>query len=371
MNTPLPALFGLLWPDPRDGTGQPVDWDAIAQIATHHRLRALLHQRVVSGAIAPPPALAAQWAAAFRGRQADSLRQRSEIARLAGLLQDAGIEAILLKGAAIAWRGWFEPAIRPMRDLDLLVSAPDAQHAQRLLLASGWNGDAGPNLSNDKHLPGLTSQSGVLVEIHTHLFEPNDAAERARDAAFQQLVRDHAIRPPGAALAMSSDTDTLLHVIVHAVLDHQFNNGPLFVFDLLALLDHGAIDWGRFWANAETIGAVRAAQLSLAFAARVSPQSRIEWGAHRALGMTADMLGSVAELMLADRHQHAAVGVIGRLSRRGWRGRLGELAKGLRRIGRRPAPPAPPHAQAPQGPGWLAGSHQLGQRLDVARWLRG
>lgn len=368
----LPLLFRLLWPAP-DGLPDTISaeqWVGIVRPAREHRLRPLLHSTLATSTMTPPAELAQDWQNAHRRSAERALGQRGEAIRLGRLLGDAGFQAYLLKGGAIAWRGWFDPALRPMRDLDLLVPHGDAVRVQKLLRNQGYTGKDGPNTENDKHLPGLRSpMSGETIEVHDHLIEPSGSDGRRHDAAFQNAALARAIELPGmGGLAALSDTDTLLHLILHGALDHQFNNGPLLAFDVLVLLDHGSIQWPAFWQTAKSVGGLRAAQLVLGFIESLGPDSQIEWHGHRPADLDSQTVAAVASLMLIERQRRTMLGLLGRIARHGWRDRFAELAKGIGRTAARSD--APPAMKAVADAPSASAAGQIVQSLQIARWLR-
>ncbi len=360
----LPPIFNLLW---GEGAAGSTDWAEIDRIAGQHRLRPLLHHRAERGDLSAPPEIAAAWAAAQRRSALRALRQRGELARLGKLLGAAGLDAVVLKGGAFVWRGWTDPALRPLRDLDLLLTSEAAMEAHELLRGQGFVQVEGTG--EGKHLPGLVAPgSQVLVELHTRLFDTPSPAWAAREAAFRAEALVGA--PAGEGIGALADTDTLLHVILHAVLDHQLNTGPLLLFDLALLIRHGAIDWARFWRLAERAGGVRAAQLALALAARVEPALAIDWRGHEPGDLPPETLRDAAQLMLVDGERRSELGLAGRIARLGRGAWLGEGIAALRRGVASPAGLwrrlAGTGAVALRG----ADRRHVARSLTVAKWLR-
>lgn len=94
---------------------------------------------------------------------------------------------------------------------------------------------------SDKHLPAKTDGKAV-VELHLLIFDNHDDAAAQREQAFIATAWQRAVLGPVSGMQMFSLTHTLLHVILHAVLDHQFNNGPLLLIDMPALAETSMID---------------------------------------------------------------------------------------------------------------------------------
>ena len=166
-----------------------------------------------------------------------------------------------LKGAFLAFHTYPDPALRPLRDLDILVSRNDALRSCETLLRAGFvrdprhQGSPAAAIECAKHLPPLISpHGGVCVEIHTRLFEPDlqgscnpwpvEAMTSLQTRSIKLRMMREEVSYPGA-------TDQLLHLCVHAIYDHRLDNGPLVLHDIATLLKSLPIDWPLFWKMAQ------------------------------------------------------------------------------------------------------------------------
>ena len=382
----LPAILRLIGPDASAAAAWGSDeWHAIADDARQQRLRPLFHLRSQELGWTLPAELRDEWAKAYARATRRVLAQKVELARVTRWLAAAGIEAQVLKGGAILWRGWFDPAVRPMRDLDLLVAPEAASGAQQLLRSKGFTGAADTVKVNDKHLPGLVSpETGVAIEIHHRLIDAPTPELSRRDSLFRAaaLAQAQTLSPAEGGFTVLCDAHTLLHLIVHAVLDHQFNNGPLLLIDIEALIERGRIDWNTFWSTADAIGATRAAQLALRLSESVWPQLAIEWRGHEPADLAPVAVVSAAHLMLVSPHTNTELGLLGRLARFDWTERTGIVLGGLlRRSGAVGLPRKGPAAGVGGSPlgrisqriaalGGRQGRAQIKRSLDVAKWLK-
>ncbi len=87
-------------------------------------------------------------------------------------LQQAGIDPIFLKGVALLIEGIYPAGTRLVGDADVLVQAGDAERAMQILLENGYQLSAEPPRPGFRHLPPvLHRESGLSVEVHTHLEE--------------------------------------------------------------------------------------------------------------------------------------------------------------------------------------------------------
>ena len=381
----LPAVLTLLGAEPEVHDWGVDKWQEAACNARRQRLRPWLHVRSLDRQWQLPAEISQEWADAYRRAELRVLRQKVELARITRWFAAEGMTAHVLKGGAIVWRGWIDPAVRPMRDLDLLVSAEQADAAQQLLLSRGFTSSASNLPANHKHLPGLIApETAVVVEVHTLLIDAMTPEWTLRERLFRAAAVAKSEQLPAAqgGFWVLSDTHTLLQLIVHAVLDHQFNNGPLLLIDIEALLNHGNIDWDDFWDTAKVIGAERAAQLALALATVIWPRLAIDWQGHEPKDLEARSISSAAHLMLVTPHNQTELGLLGRLARFDWSERSAILLRGLmRRSGSGPLPSQGGGAKRPANPlaAWsqrlaLAGSREgrdhIKRSLDVAKWLR-
>lgn len=374
----MSPLFTLLWGEEARaktlaaGLGAE-DWLALSRQAAQQRLRPLLHHRSVAGLWPVPPNLAQQWEARYKRAALRALGQRAMLTRIGAAFVAGGVRAAVLKGGAVVWSPGFDPALRPMRDLDLLIAPEDVGRVVEILSAIGFKGGGAELVDSGKHLPAMTSGQ-VTVEPHLHLFDTYD--DQAAESERQFIARAWQRAEPSVVPGISAlcPTDTLLHLILHAVLDHQFNNGPLLLEDLKALTGSGRIDWALFWDEAAQLDAVRACQLALGVAQELAGIG-VDWRGHTPGDLGADQVERVARLMLIDMDRRSAVGWPGQLLRLPLRRWPGQLLTMLRRRRQRDSSVAEPGSEA----GLRAtigralgaqGRSDITDAIDLTRWLQ-
>jgi hypothetical protein len=246
-----------------------------------HRLAPLLHVRLqrLDMPAALPTALQQTITRAFEQSNRRALRLKAELIRLHRLLDRNGIAYAALKGAYVAFAAYPQPALRPMRDLDILVHPSDALRVFNLLQqqagyarATQYSGSAAAAMQVSKHLPPLRhANSGISIEIHHRLISPDSAKI---DLAEDPALWDRIIRHPLGSdqVAFLSPTECLLHLLEHAVYDHYLNNGPLILSDIYHLIQKLAIDWALFERRAAACGITAACHLGLALTRRFQPE---------------------------------------------------------------------------------------------------
>lgn len=238
-------------------------WEILDKRAAENRLRPLLHA-LWAGHGAVPESIRAGWAEAYRESAIAALHQRAELIAIVERLANAGIHALALKGAWLAWHAYDAPAERPLRDLDLLVPAGRAAEAQRLLLAEGFEQDDAGTLPLEewarrfKHLPALTSPQGTVVELHSKLWDEDPRNPPQPSGLFERAISD----PDHPRLRYPAPPDMLMHLAVHAAF-HRFDGGPLMLADFERLVAAANFDWPNIWLRAEQEGWLRAVTIAL------------------------------------------------------------------------------------------------------------
>lgn len=151
-----------------------------------------------------------------------------------GVLDGAGIKAVILKGAA-AGMLYPDPALRSYGDIDFMVSPDNLKKARSALLAAGFTGEDDEGVSD--HHVGL-EKDGVHLELH---WRPNGIPAGAGKERLDALF-----------------LDALVHTETATVQGHEFpvfptmTNGVVLLLHARKHLAHGGlgfrqvIDWMMF-----------------------------------------------------------------------------------------------------------------------------
>ena len=270
----LLALLGGDWP----ADGVPAQaWPTIATMAAAQRLEPLLAWHAERGGWPVPSQVAAAWNQARRAAALGVLSQQAALRLALARLGDAGIAAVALKGVALAWRHYPEAALRPMRDIDLLVAEDRAIEASQVLAAAGFVPETDDPatlrqaLADDHQLPAQYHPGlGVTIELHHRLGDP----PQRRGYRVPQLdpagvmARAVALECGGAMIPCPAPQDLAAHLIVHALYGHRLDCGPLVLADLHFLAADHAVDWAALRDQAVRDGWARGHDLLLALVER-------------------------------------------------------------------------------------------------------
>lgn len=249
------------------------DWQVLFDRAQAQRGETLLRaalRRARERAIAPP-AIATALDDALRSRTFTALRQAEALRRVLRILAEENLTPIALKGVRLAWQTYPAPALRPMRDLDLLLSPNAVERARSILLARAdydhpeWAGRYGVEYGHQ--LPEIVDRdTGVTIELH-HRLNARGWAEEGR--LIDLMTRTSETLPlGGGAVRVPSAHANLLHLVEHATLHHLFDNGPVVLADVHFIAANEPIDWPLLVSQAREMGLGRALALLAALAAR-------------------------------------------------------------------------------------------------------
>lgn len=319
---------------PATDMSQVCDW------ATEHRFAACLHHSLGQAGLRQylPPDLRDRLAAAYKRSTLRALSMQRDMLKTSSILDRAGIPHLFMKGAYLAQFAYPELGLRPLRDLDVLVPQDSALAAFEALLASGLErkpphmGDPAAHLAERKHLPPVRFPGGATVEVHTRtisaspLLRPGSGEGVHAALSSRQVTRDVA----GSAITFEGPENLLLHLSVHAAIDHRFDNGPLILSDVGWMLETHSIDWNLLWRLAETQGATRGLALVLRLVEREWPRTSIDWPTETARILPADdpVIAVAGQSLLRSVKARGDVALQAELESRQTSGsRLGELLR--------------------------------------------
>ena len=152
---------------------QLTGWEGVPAQAEAHGMAPLLYTHLRAAGVQLPLTIKRKLQGLYlRHRHANRVRTRV-LRDVLAAYKAAGVQALVLKGAALSHLVYPEPGLRPMSDLDILVSKSDLWRAQSLLADLGFDAPLPPGPTMPpRHLPVATLQTGGLsiqVEIHHRL----------------------------------------------------------------------------------------------------------------------------------------------------------------------------------------------------------
>ena len=206
------------------------DWVDLINVSDDHRLGPILYQSLSREPIVElvPQEIVANLQAQYQLHRIRNLKAYQTLAGLVELLKSNNIASVALKGAYLSIFAYPDLALRPMRDLDLLIPEQQVVNAYELLIAQGYkrlHGSGGPEsaLETAHHLPALVSPTGLVLELHHRITQP----AKYKTCLITQNIWSRAIvkKVGKADVQFASPEDLLIHLCEHASIHHLFNIG--------------------------------------------------------------------------------------------------------------------------------------------------
>jgi len=178
------------------------------------------------------------------------------------LLAQSGIQPLVLKGLALAYKYYPEPALRPVSDIDLLLKKDDVLPALHILDEAGYRvnfPDSGLSILPNELTADSPSHDDLSTHLEFHHYDPehrrlNDHSRDDELTGFDDPPQELTIED--CSVYAPSPIDTLRYVERHMV-RHLFEaraDKPLplkWCADIVSLVEYHAeeIDWPEFQRN--------------------------------------------------------------------------------------------------------------------------
>ena len=242
-------------------TGRCVD------LARRHRVHLLLADSLDDGERAQP------WAASLlRELRTAAVRDDRRERALRGLLDTCarrGVEALVLKGAAVAYTHYREPYLRPRTDIDLFIRRDARDDAEAAIVDDGWTRDAEPDVElagAQRHYTKTIGGSEIArIDLHWRLVNP---PAFARVVSFDDLWSRAIPLPLGPAARALSHGDALFEACLHLAAHHAGEPQLLWLYDIYLLAERlDGADAAQFTTLASVEPALTATRTALDAAA--------------------------------------------------------------------------------------------------------
>jgi len=231
----------------RDACRGPIDWRETIRQAELHGMAPYMHMQLRRAGAEVPGEVRRQLAAlSFRHTEANRIRTEA-VLEICEELNRQNIDVLVLKGAALAHLIYDRPGLRPMRDIDLLVSPEQLQRASDVLAGLGYLTVEEDVLPHDHHhLPTVArTMDGlrVSIELHHDALAPDNIGSIRLDRLTEPA---RAFQVDGATLHALGHIDMLRHLCRHALEPRETTKiGSALDIMLYAACFADDIDWPR------------------------------------------------------------------------------------------------------------------------------
>lgn len=238
-----------------------LDWDLLVRMAYAHGMVPLLyHVLSTACAEAVPREALEQLRDYFRTNARRNLALASELVRLLALFRARDIRAIPFKGPIIAATAYRDLMLRPIGDLDILVSEQELPRATEVLVSQGYDGRFGWDWATS-----FVREGGVEVDLHARFGPPWDPRPASFDALWS---RRRSVPLVGTTVLTAAPEDLLLILSIQFLRDCRARRRRLIQICDTAMLirSHPELDWAYLLEVAGAAGARRALLLDVLLA---------------------------------------------------------------------------------------------------------
>jgi hypothetical protein len=171
---------------------------------------------------------------ARRGEAVAEPIRRQDLVRVLAELRAKGIDALLMKGAMMAYTQYPSPWLRPRLDTDLLVSPANRSRADSVLRSLGYG--PGTHFSGDfvthqfRYERPTQFEFNDAIDLHWKIANPHVFADTF---TFDELAADAVSIPAlGAAARGLSPVHALVIACVHRVAHHDSSERLIWLYDI-------------------------------------------------------------------------------------------------------------------------------------------
>jgi hypothetical protein len=215
-----------------------------------------------------PPAALQVWQRAYHATALTHQLYSQALQRVLCALQDRGTAVIVLKGAALAETVYPCGAVRPMRDVDLLVRAEALSRVEDTLAAMGYRLAEGAHPKawwRAQHFQLAFRKPeappfDVPLEVHWHIDRPSRPFAIELEGLWQRAIP---ATVAGVDTRILAPEDLLLHLCLHTcrhaggpLHEGRMNLRLLSFCDLAAVVRHATprVDWAQLAQRAQQWG---------------------------------------------------------------------------------------------------------------------
>ena len=220
-----------------------LDWNYILENALQHGIAPLLYHNLVKMADVPEEVMG-HLRMHYNANVARNMLVYNELSTVLNAFEHAGIDVIVLKGAALAETVYRDIGLRPFADVDLLVRVKDLQRAKKKLAELGYilDEDVSPERYNEEFGCDLYYTGKVnVLEIHWDIMRKTKSDRYARIEIERIWERAVPAKIAGVDTCVMAPEDMLLHFCVHLP-KHRYNR-LIWLCDVLEVIEHTDINW--------------------------------------------------------------------------------------------------------------------------------
>ncbi len=232
------------------------EWEILIGFARQHDVMSLLYARLMSSGnqvAAPQEVLEVLHQAHLRNAAANTILL-SEAGEILNTLNQAGVDAIGLKGLYLIEHEYANVGLRSMSDMDILIRKVDIPEALEVLNTLGYQPSTYFRIKDDnkdiKHVPPLIKDKNLYLELHWTLLEENEPFDIDIEGLWGRAIPAKIAGVDTLALSLE---DLILHLCIHLTYQHHLQLGLRGLYDIALVIQHHAdkVNWKALAERAE------------------------------------------------------------------------------------------------------------------------
>ncbi len=224
-----------------------LDWDNLQRIIDRESLAPLLYH-LSKGKNIVPISVEDKWRNSYYYHGCRNALLLKELAKILDKLRLAGVNTIVLKGAALAELVYGDIAARPMSDLDLLIHPEDLSLTRQILAELGYHPigvDMQVGFTEEFRNEEIFYQRGLVdtyIDLHWRLIAPIYYQRTFdKDWFWQTSLSTKVNQTPAMVLGLEAQ---IVYLCAHLMLHHG-GESLLWLYDVAKVIDlyQKEIDW--------------------------------------------------------------------------------------------------------------------------------
>ena len=239
-------------------TAGPMDWDLFMHLTVRHRVYPLAYRylSMCNHSVVPHKVINILRQKS-RENMSKSLQMTGELVKVLRGMEDKGIHAVVLKGLPLAYKLYGNVAVRPSRDLDILVWPADVEKARKVLEEQGYNRKHPSFIETparlriwmkaQHHFAYWHQEKEIYVELHWRL--GHQGVEIPLTAVKNSLTQ---VKIAGQLICVPKTEELLLFLVMHGAGHAWFR--LRWICDIAMILRQEGFCWERLYGLAGRLG---------------------------------------------------------------------------------------------------------------------
>jgi hypothetical protein len=220
-------------------------WEMLIDVLGSQGIMPLLYWRIsrMPAEFHPPEDIMGLLRKSFMESRVRVFMEDMQLRELVDTFHEANVDFLVLKGPALGRMVYPDPALRPRRDLDILVKPAQFEHAVGLLEGLGYAGHHNYDF-HEQFRHAESNRSYLPVELHWGFIGfPYPISSSMMEGLFQAAVT---VEAAGFKFRSLNHVDAINFAAVHMI-RHRYMNRLIWLNDLQMLMPHFSIpdDWMR------------------------------------------------------------------------------------------------------------------------------